>query len=101
MNCVEKSIKDKWIPILRGERNCFGSDKDCACCEKYILDHCSGCPISKYSGQIYCNGTPYAAANHLFDWFIKGKVYDLHAECTAAANWEIEFLNEVLEEMEK
>lgn len=99
MNCVEKSIKEKWEPIRDGEHYCFDGDGDCACCLAHWA--CSGCPIFNYTGKSGCKNTPYDAAVILAETFIENKAYDLHAECTAAAQWEINFLNEVNRDLNK
>ncbi len=98
MNCLEKSIQEKWEPILRGEHG-DNESYDCPCCQEYNRggNECEGCPISEHTGYIYCGGTPYVAFCVVSRNFLHGKALDLHAECTAAAQWEIDFLNEVLE----
>jgi len=97
MNCVEESIKEKWEPILRGEHEPQGA-YDCACCRQYLLKgvdgSCDGCPIATYTGDTGCKKTPEYIFTQLYYRWVSVN-YDNHAELTAAAQWEIDFLNEV------
>ena len=54
--------------IKHWEKNCDGppfsiGSKDCALCNIYYPpvdeNNCSGCPVSIYSGNSHCDGTPY------------------------------------------
>jgi hypothetical protein len=57
-----------------------------------LKDDCYTCPIYKYTGKTGCEGTPCEA----FERLPSGDCsYDLHAELTACAQWEIDFLREV------
>ena len=33
--------------------------KDCALCQKFIANECAGCPVSNYTGQSDCCGSPH------------------------------------------
>ena len=96
-NCVQRSIDEKWVPILRGDHASAGVS-DCPCCQiHYESHHCLGCPIRNYTGAWYCKRTPvsiYEAWEQLLD-YPWGWPYDIHAELTACAQWEIDFLREV------
>lgn len=98
MNCVQRSITEKWEPILRGEHKPMGT-VDCACCVKFFFGRrfsegtCRRCPIYKYTKHSGCARTPNVA----FETLIEDYNYDIHAELTACAQWEIDFLHEVLE----
>lgn len=97
MNCVQQSITKKWEPILRGKHK-EQSVYDCPCCRKYYdYDECAGCPIASYTGFGICLATPYAIFCELKIHFFHHGNVDLHAELTACAQWEIDFLREVLE----
>jgi len=97
MNCVQRSITEKWEPILRGEHESQGAD-DCSCCQEHYFRYdergmgCSSCPIRNYTGRTRCAGTP----NDSFEILKERCRYDIHAELTACAQWEIDFLHEVL-----
>jgi hypothetical protein len=103
MNCLTESIKEKWIPVRDGKHPESGP-ADCPCCEIYYsnplstpLNCCVGCPIKAYTGRLFCTGTPYHEFVSLQDKFLHEDIYELHAECTAAAQMEIDFLNKVRE----
>jgi len=97
MNCVQRSITEKWEPILRGER-ANGKGDDCPCC--MLHNSCHTCPIQQYSGEHQCWTTPYWTFFKLLknrSHSVARYPYDIHAELTACAQWEIDFLHEVLE----
>ena len=102
-NCVQRSIDEKWLPILRGE-HCNQATQDCPCC----LIHntpigCGDCPIAEYTNTEWCLGTPCNIYEMITKrWYtslrlgsITGYPYEIHAELTACAQWEIDFLREV------
>lgn len=39
----------------------------CACCVLWIENECEECPISEFTGQQHCHGTPYQ--DYDFDYF--------------------------------
>ena len=94
MNCLTESIEEKWIPVRDGE-HAENGDNDCPCCQAHFA--CKGCPIKEYTGFHFCMDTPYHDFIRLQDMFLNDDVYELHAECTAAAQREIDFLNKVKE----
>lgn len=54
----------KWEAIVAGT----GTDQGPTNCPLCVLfwdapNYCSGCPISEWSGQSYCYGTPYERRN--------------------------------------
>lgn len=54
----------KWEAIVAGT----GTDQGSTNCPLCVLfwdapNHCSGCPISEWSGQSNCEGTPYVQHN--------------------------------------
>lgn len=56
---LEKSIKDKWDPIIDGT----GVDKgrlNCELCVKLEYNDCVACPVQRKAGNCYCRETPYA-----------------------------------------
>jgi hypothetical protein len=56
---------EKWEVVVQGHKDgiqpIYSSGSDtCALCDLYIEEHCSKCPIKKYSkGDLYCNSTPF------------------------------------------
>ena len=54
---LELSIK-KWRAIVKGT-GVDNGQYNCALCAEYIDNECSGCPVAKATGQIYCGGSPY------------------------------------------
>ncbi len=92
---VQKCIHDKWIPILQGKHTPKGVD-DCHLCKKYLSpEACKLCPVKSYTGTTLCGGSPNKDFSDLHYVFLESEIYHLHAEVTAAAQWEIDFLNEV------
>jgi len=91
-----------WIRIVSGKRRKFKGElegigsEDCACCKAFkdsIFDKppCRGCPVSLFTKNIWCEGTPH---NDVCD----AKTYfgiD-SPEFKAAAEGEVDFLNKVL-----
>lgn len=96
-NCVQKSIAEKWEPILRGKHKPQGP-LDCECCKQHYWGpgDCEQCPIKQYTGKTLCLNTPIESFDQIRFAFLGWAVFDLHAELTACAQWEIDFLNEVL-----
>ena len=98
MNCLDKSIDEKWIPIVEGRHAPVGSG-DCACCDEYCELECKGCPISTDTGREYCRGTPEIIFAELYDklwdkygvWRIDAS-YDLMFDLKAAAQMMIDYL---------
>lgn len=93
IECLEKSIKEKWIPIVEGKLKERGDD--CPCCQAYI--DCQGCPIEEDTGG-NCSGSPY----WIFDdlecetlWMHEIN-YDLMFDLKAAAQMELDYLNDLL-----
>lgn len=61
------SIFEKWNPIAMG---CHPNDgrKDCPLCLEYYSHLCAGCPISRFTGQLVCYGTPYDQIFDAYDY---------------------------------
>jgi len=91
---VHKCIDDKWVPTLEGNHSPIGG-MDCFLCNKYAETSCFNCPVSNVTHRPCCHDSPYWEFNELYKNFIRFRNYDLHAEVTAATQWEIDFLNEV------
>lgn len=64
---------------------------DCPCCQEFHTMCCEGCPISEAVDDWGCDGTPYTFARGAFEEFGKDS-----PEFKEAAQAEIDFLNEVL-----
>lgn len=50
--------KQKWIEIRDNEGEDLGP-KNCDLCKLYLKKDCENCPVALYTGQQYCEGTPY------------------------------------------
>jgi len=96
MNCLERSIKEKWEPIVAGEQGVFS---DCPCCKEHAsnnpIDDCGRCPIKLDTGEIDCYGTPYYITLEILRRAVRS--YDLMIEAKAAAQWELDYLKDLLE----
>jgi len=57
---IMQSSVEKWNRILAG-RSSDGGVLDCPPCRIYYVLMCTGCPISRYTGQKFCKGSPYPA----------------------------------------
>ena len=90
IDALKLSIK-KWERIVSGDGEDRGH-KDCACCQSF---YCVDCPIMQYTGQPFCRDTPYAT---MWAPLMVGKAET--PEATEAAQAELDFLKEVLKEME-
>jgi hypothetical protein len=105
IECLEKSINEKWIPIVEGRHRVSGA-KDCACCNVFRVGSfagCGECPISIDTNNIECHGTPYYIYCELFDSYcgMKWNIfdassaaynYDLMFDLKAAAQMELDYL---------
>lgn len=60
LKALEQAIV-KWKGIVHFDKRCFGPD-DCKCCKiwNHKPNYCKGCPIYEFSGDIFCNNTPYS-----------------------------------------
>lgn len=104
IECLEKSINEKWIPIVEGrheENSCY----DCACCQfatKYDdLINCGKCPIGQDIGwscgedggenisSYYIFADLRSDFNHAC---FLGDNYDLMFDLKAAAQMELDYL---------
>lgn len=111
IECLEKSINEKWIPIVNGEK-AENSGEDCACCQ--VFEGCHGCPIANDIGDNCGNNfeflgevkqSAYWAFHNLYydaglvskGWFN----YDLMFEVKAAAQMELDYLIALKEKLEK
>lgn len=96
IQCLTKSIEEKWIPIVKGEKENKHTN-DCACCQKYWGingdKYCIGCPVAIDSGQ-YCGGSPYKAFGELSEetFTFAGINYNLMFDLKAAAQMELDYL---------
>lgn len=88
IECLTKSIEEKWIPVTQGIKKEEGAD--CQCC----IDNpgCSGCPIFEDTENINCRGTPYVVFSYLSYNFFRDQNYDLMFDLKAAAQMELEYL---------
>lgn len=84
--------------------------EDCALCglfntgkEKEFEKTCDGCPVAERTGQIWCNGSPYADAHEA--WEINQQMSAPGEEdkkiWEAAAQKEIDFLESLLPKKRK
>lgn len=100
---IDKSIKEKWIPIANGEKT-DGGIEDCECCIEYrkpvnVIGLCDDCPIFKHTGVHNCGDTPYKIWD-CFTSLMKSKAiekysveyFDMMIEAKLAALMEINFL---------
>lgn len=96
IECLEKSINEKWIPIVEGQHRENGS-KDCACCQEF---GCDNCPIGQDIGW-FCgaeneeNISSYYIFTYLKDKFnlvCEDGNYDLMFDLKAAAQMELDYL---------
>lgn len=58
---IQMSI-NKWIGVMNGARE--NSRLDCPLCSRFNTDtsiDCEGCPIKRYTGREFCQGTPYSS----------------------------------------
>jgi len=94
IECLTRSIEDKWIPIVEG-RHKDGGNEDCACCEEYCC--CEGCPIYEDTKKTECGGTFYT----VYYWLRRASIknYDLIIEAKAAATAELEYLIDLRERL--
>lgn len=91
---VQICIDTKWESILSGD----GQNIECYLCKKYAYHACYTCPVVIYSPKsMGCNNTPFIPYKDLYIYFIHHKIYELHAETSAAAQMEIDFLYKVKE----
>ena len=65
--------------------------EDCPCCQEFTSVLCEGCPISEAVEEFGCDNTPYWLARNAFEELGKDS-----PEFKEAAQAEIDFLNEVL-----
>ena len=104
LEAIRGSIK-KWSLIvhLNGEDN---GKLNCPLCylfnDSYGCQGCQGCPVYAYTGNNYCESTPYQAwHDHNHDYH---RIHDYHnhytikcPECRTLAQEELMFLQSVLE----
>ena len=88
---VNGSIK-KWEGIELGSEIDLGMD-NCALCQEFFVNErgifCKNCPVFKFTGDGYCENSPYNV------WRItKAKSYDLNVRKILARN-EADFLKEI------
>ncbi len=57
---IMQSSVEKWNRILAGKSS-DGGVLDCPPCRIYYVLMCTGCPISRYTGKKFCQGSPYPA----------------------------------------
>lgn len=70
-----------------------GSSRTCALCHMYIGSNCEGCPVAKKSRNVGCEDTPYTK-------FVKARLNGRgHAVILAAAQRELDFLLDLLKEL--
>jgi len=60
LRAIDDSI-EHWKRLASGTAN--GGEEifteDCALCQKFIANECAGCPVSNYTGQSDCCGSPH------------------------------------------
>jgi hypothetical protein len=72
----------------------------CLLCQRFHMNpNCGGCPVSQYTGQKNCRGTPYAVANRRHSFWDSMPDSDEHKErWREAAQAELDFLKSLLPE---
>jgi hypothetical protein len=72
---LQKSI-EHWERLASGETEPgeFIGITDCALCQAFIGDVCKSCPVREATGQTFCHGSPYDAADQA------GRCYGLNSE---------------------
>ena len=48
-----------WEEVVEDPANTLVGSSSCAFCREYMCMLCRGCPISEYTDNYYCIGTPY------------------------------------------
>lgn len=100
---LRKSIKEKWEPGLMGRIGYLCSPLNCECCKQFHYNlegcNCRGCPIRE-DGHQFCEGTPYAEFEPLWEVYYGDDIYELHAEVNAAAQWELDYLKDLYKRLE-
>ena len=102
IECLTRSIEDKWIPIVEGEKSYSPRDRytGCECCRLYFDAGCTGCPIYKDTHRLFCAGTPFEEFVSFLD-IGAATNYDLMIEAKAAATAELEYLIDLRERLRK
>ena len=111
IECLNKSINEKWIPIVEG-RHRNRSGEDCACCQEY--DYCIGCPVAEDIGENCgdnnhlirgAESSSYWAYVDLSWGCFERNSYNLMFDLKAAAQMELDYLiglrNRLAEEIEE
>lgn len=111
MNCSEEARKaligsiKKWEAITAGTGIKKGAQKNCPLCQKFYNLCCMGCPISEKTGYRYCTLTPYeeweSHHNNTHHHYLLYYVVEGCEECKRLAQKEVDFLKNLLVEMEK
>ena len=98
---LKKSIQH-W-QRMRDEINCgeWPVADDCPCCAIwYYAGQCQGCPISEFTGEDGCLGTPYAAAAMAHEWAMECRTCKTRkpgiVKWEKAATEMIEFMERIL-----
>lgn len=77
----------------------LGTDH-CALCRAYYNHDCQGCPVNTRTGQMYCVGSPYNAAQMAAELLEDNPTPETWEDYRRAAEAEVEFLKSLREPQE-
>ena len=97
---MEASVR-KWERIIAGD-GADGGVLDCPPCRLFYVLICIGCPISEYTGEKFCKGSPYIAwYRHQVDEHAKMRRKIYCEECRRLAIEMRDFMQEIVDHLKK